>query len=73
MAAIEYYEDESKWGNYQYTTIEDVINDYSMSRGSDDYTADTPRHQILYQAMKGLREFITFSASNVTTRLCELC
>lgn len=56
MASIDYYGDEDKWGNYQYTTLEDIINDYSMARSSDDYTADTPRHQILYQAMKGLRE-----------------
>lgn len=56
MASIDYYEDESTWGNYQYTLLEDVINDYSMSRSSDDYTSDTPRHQILYQALKGLRE-----------------
>lgn len=57
MAAIDYYENEQEWGNYQYTSLEEVINNYSMSRSSDDYTSDTPRHQILYQATRGLREF----------------
>jgi hypothetical protein len=57
MAAIEYYENDSEWGNYQYTSLDEVINNYSMSRTSDDYTADIPRPQILFQATRGLREF----------------
>lgn len=56
MAAIDYYDNEQKWGDYAYTLLQDIINDYMMSRSSDDYTSDTPRHQILYQAMKGMRE-----------------
>jgi hypothetical protein len=57
MASIDYYEDSSQWGQYQYTTLEDIINNYLMSRDGDDYSAMTPRFKILYQAMRGLREF----------------
>lgn len=56
MASIDYYEDSSKWGNYQYLTLEEVINNYAMSRDSDDFTSNVQRHKILYQAMRGLRE-----------------
>jgi len=56
MAAIDYYEDSSQHGNYQYVTIEEVINNYLMSRDSDDYSSMTPRFKVLYQAMRGLRE-----------------
>lgn len=56
MASIDYYEDSSQFGSGQYTKLNDVVNDYIMSRSSDDYTAETPRYQVLYQAMKGLRE-----------------
>ena len=57
MASIDYYNDPTKWGDYQYLTLEEVINNYLMSRDDDDYTAHTPRHKVLYQAMRGLREF----------------
>jgi hypothetical protein len=52
-----YYDDQDQWGNYQYITLEDVINNYLMSRDPDDYTSMTPRYRILYQARRGLREF----------------
>lgn len=45
------------WGDYQYTTLEEVVNNYMMSLSPDDYTSMVPRYQVLYQARKGLREF----------------
>lgn len=57
MAAIDYYQDSSQHGNYQYITLEEIINNYLMSRDADDYSATVPRFKILYQAMRGLREF----------------
>ena len=52
-----YYDDETRWGEYQYITLEDVINNYLMSGDPDDYTSMVPRYRILYQARRGLREF----------------
>lgn len=57
MSAQTYYDSESQWGNYQYITLEQIINDYMSGRDQDDYTALTPRYQVLYQAMRGFRNF----------------
>ena len=57
MAAIDYYTgDPSEYGNYQYTKLEDIINNYVMSRTTDDITSSVPRFQILFQARRGMRE-----------------
>lgn len=52
----EYLEDSSKWGNYQYVPLEQVINDYMANLDDDDYTANVPRHKVLFNALRGLRE-----------------
>lgn len=56
IPSADYYDDESLHGNYQFITLEDIINNYIMSRGQDDYTALVPRYKILYQARRGMRE-----------------
>lgn len=52
----EYLEDSSLWGDYKYVTLEQIINDYLASRDQDDYTFNTPRTKVIYQAKRGLRE-----------------
>lgn len=54
--SADYYGDESRHGEYQCTTLEDIINSYMMSRDPDDYTFAVPRHKVLYQARRGMRE-----------------
>lgn len=56
MTSEQYYNDPSKFGNYQYVTLKDIINNYMMSKDPDDYSAHTPRFKVLYQAMRGMRE-----------------
>lgn len=56
MSQADYYDNPDDWGNYQYITLEEVINNYMMSMSSDDLTSTTPRHKILYQARRGFRE-----------------
>lgn len=56
MASIDYYEDENQHGNYQYVTLESIVNNFKMGGSSDDYTALEPRHKILYQARRAFRE-----------------
>lgn len=56
MEEKQYYTDKTNHGNYQYVTLETLVNDYLMSRSKDDYTAGTPRYQVVYQAMRGLSE-----------------
>jgi hypothetical protein len=57
MTAIDYYENESQWGQYQYVTLEEVINNFMMSRDIDDFTSMSSRAKVIYHAKRGLREF----------------
>lgn len=56
IPSADYYANEELWGDYQYITMEDVINNYMMARDADDFTSLTPRFKVLYQARRGLRE-----------------
>lgn len=56
IESADYYADEELHGNYQYVTLESIINDYAMSRDEDDYTSLVPRYKILYQARRAFRE-----------------
>jgi len=56
MSSFDYYNDPTQHGNYQYVTLNDLINDYMMSRDADDFTSTVPRYKVLYQAKRGLRE-----------------
>lgn len=57
MTTPDYYDDNLQWGKYQYITMEDIINDFMMSRDQDDYTLTVPRHKILYHARQSFKEF----------------
>ena len=56
IPSADYYADSTLHGNYQYVTLEEIINNYIMSRDEDDNTISTPRYKILYQAKRALRE-----------------
>ena len=56
MTPAEYYDNPDVQGNYQYVPLEEIINNFMMSRDADDYTATVPRYKILYQAKRGLQE-----------------
>jgi hypothetical protein len=56
MSSFDYYNTPSQHGNYQYVTLNELINDYMMSRDADDFTSNVPRYKVLYQAKRGLRE-----------------
>lgn len=57
MSAIDYYDNPAEWGNYQYITMEEIVNNYIMSRDADDYTSTSQRFKIIYQARRAMREF----------------
>lgn len=65
MTDLQYYDNEENWGSHQYVTVEEVINNYLANRDSDDYTSMTPRHKILYQAYRGVRELYFDSMSTI--------
>ena len=53
---LEYFKNPEQWGDYQFTSLDDIINDYIAGRDADDYTSTVPRYQILLQGKKGVRE-----------------
>lgn len=52
----DYYDDSSRHGEYQFISLEDIVNNYLMARTQDDYTTLTPRYKVLFQARRGMRE-----------------
>lgn len=56
IPSADYYLNESLHGNYQYVTLEDIINNFIMSGQDDDYTANVDRYKILFQARRAFRE-----------------
>ena len=57
QSSFEYYSDSTRHGEYQYVTIEQIITDFLASRDDDDFTSTVRRDQVLYQSMRGLRNF----------------
>lgn len=56
MSSLDYYNDSSKYGNYQYSSLESIVNDYMMSKEPDDFTSLSKRSKVIYQAKRGIRE-----------------
>lgn len=56
MASIDYYNAPEQWGQYQYVTLKDTINNYMAFREDDDFTSSSNRTKILYHARRGFRE-----------------
>jgi hypothetical protein len=53
---VDYYTNEDLHGNYQYVTLEDIVNNFIMSGQDDDFTATVDRYKVLYQARRAFRE-----------------
>ena len=52
----EYYNNSSRHGEYQYVTLKEVVDNFMMSRDSDDHHGTVARYKVVFQAMRGLRE-----------------
>ena len=51
-----YYEDDSQWGNHQYITLKDMVNDYMFQQTSDSHTANVDVDLVVYHAKKAVQE-----------------
>lgn len=51
-----YYEDDSKWGNHQYTTIKDIVNNFMFSQDDDSIISGVDRSRVVYNAKKVVQE-----------------
>jgi len=64
VTPFDYDEDETLHGNYQWTTLKDIIDSVELEAQDDDsYLKNVKRSQIIYQAKRGIQE-IHRKASN---------
>lgn len=56
LPSADYYSSPDLYGNYQYVTLEDIINNFMMSGDDDDYTSNVDRYKVLFQARRAFRE-----------------
>ena len=58
MSDIQYYDNRDSWGNYQFTTIDEIVNNILANRSADDFISVTERYKIVYQLRRGIRELV---------------
>lgn len=51
-----YYEDDSQWGNHQYVTIKDIVNDFMMAQDDDSYVSGDIITRVAYHAKRAVQE-----------------
>lgn len=56
LPSADYYENPDLHGNYQYVTLEDMVNNFVMSSDEDDYTANVDKYKVLFQTRRAFRE-----------------
>lgn len=72
IPAADYYANEDLHGNYQFVTLEDIVNNYMMSGQDDDFTSNVARHKILFQARRAFRELYFDSIQQIKGIALEL-
>jgi len=69
----EYYSDEEKHGNYQFVSLEEIVNNFTQNYlGDDTLLGYVPRSKVIYQAKQGIKEFTFGALSNVKVVELEL-
>lgn len=68
----DYYSNEELHGNYQYITLEDIVNNYIMSTSDDDFASEVPRYKVLFQARRAFRELYFDAIQEVKAVAIEL-
>lgn len=51
-----YYGDDSQWGNHQYITIKDLVNDFLFSQTDDSHVANVDVDLVVYHAKRAVQE-----------------
>jgi hypothetical protein len=51
-----YYGDDSQWGNHQYITIKDLVNDFMFSQTNDSHVANVDVDLVVYHAKRCVQE-----------------
>jgi hypothetical protein len=58
-----YYEDPQQWGQYQYITLSDLVNDYMFSQTDDSHSANVDLDLVVYHAKRAVQE-LYFDVAN---------
>jgi len=51
-----YYDNEDNWGNYQYVTIKDIVNDFMFAQDEDSYASHDTITRVAYYAKRCVQE-----------------
>ncbi|MGH2666035.1 hypothetical protein [Flavobacterium sp.] len=61
----QYYGDENKWGNYQFTSLKEIMDQMLLEATDDDsYLKNTKRSKILMHAKQGIKKLTKEAAKN---------
>lgn len=57
LPPINYYQDENLWGNYQYITLSQLVDNFMMNYvGDDKLLTNVKRYNVLFHMKRGVRE-----------------
>lgn len=51
-----YYDNENRYGEYQYSSIKDVVNNFMFAQGNDSYLSNVNRNRVSYFAKRVVQE-----------------
>ena len=51
-----YYGDQDQWGQYQYVSLKDLVNNYMFMQGDDSNTSITSRNRVVFHAKRAIQE-----------------
>lgn len=70
---IDYYDNESNWGNYQYISLSDLVNNFITNQvGNDKLLNNVKRYNVLYHMKRGIQEFTFDALKEIKTLELEL-
>lgn len=52
----QYYDDSEQFGQHQYVTMKDIVNDFMFSQEDDSFVANVDRNKVVYHAKKVVQE-----------------
>ena len=51
-----YYADSSQFGDYQYNTLKNIVNNFMYSQDNDSYASNVDRNRVVYHAKRAVQE-----------------
>jgi len=52
----QYYGDEDQWGQYQYSTLKYLVNNFMFMQENDSYSSNVDRNRVVYHAKRAIQE-----------------